>query len=48
MAVWWLDVARFADTVKRREAEGDGAKFAVLGERFCLSKNEADRPISRR
>lgn len=31
--------ARFPDTVKRREAEGDGAKFAALGERFCLSKN---------
>jgi pyrroloquinoline quinone biosynthesis protein B len=40
--------ARFPDSAKRRAAEGNGAKFAALGERFCLSKNGGDRPISPR
>lgn len=40
--------ARFPDAAKRRAAESGGAAFARLGERFCLSKNGADRPISPR
>ncbi|OSZ63135.1 hypothetical protein CAP40_18990 [Sphingomonas sp. IBVSS2] len=40
--------ARFPASAKRRAAERGGAGFARLGERFCLSKNGADRPISPR
>ncbi|NIJ66711.1 MULTISPECIES: MBL fold metallo-hydrolase [Sphingomonas] len=40
--------ARFPDAAKRRAAERGGAGFARLGERFCLSKNGADQPISPR
>lgn len=40
--------ARFADSPARKAILAQGFGIAALGERFCLSKNGANRPISPR